>query len=123
MNILNNLELSDAEFLDLRSRNAQTSDYLVMPTGEKFLVLPCIFNLLSYIYEYLRLVRFFEDVSPDSANRMIDLIKFFNSRATQLILGSGAYYLGKLASITAKHLALMLHSLNLLLHELPFLKA
>ena len=123
MKILNNLELSDAEFLDLRSRNAQTSDYLVMSTGEKFLVLPCIFNLLSYIYEYLRLVRFFEDVSPDSANRMIDLIKFFNSRATQLILGSGAYYLGKLASITAKHLALMLHSLNLLLHELPFLKA
>jgi hypothetical protein len=41
----------------------------------------------------------------------------------QLILGSGAYSLGKLETIQPKHLALTAQCLSFILEELPFVKS
>ena len=55
-------------------------------------------------------------------HRVAELLKLFNSRTCQLVLGAGAMQVSGLKSITAKHLALANQSVTLVIALLPDIK-
>jgi vacuolar protein sorting-associated protein 54 len=73
--------------------------------GQQFHVVQTLQLLVGMIGEYLA----FRDAVPafgaDVAQRVLELLKVFNSRSCQLVLGAGAMQVSGLKSITAKHLA------------------
>lgn len=56
------------------------------------------------IYEYLHLIDYFKTMRDTSSKKLIELLKFYNSYANELIIGGGAFQLG--VQITAGNLAL-----------------
>jgi len=78
--------------------------------------------LLNMIVEYIDLARRIPLLSTEVVHRVAELLKLFNSRTCQLVLGAGAMQVSGLKSITAKHLALANQSLTLILALLPSIK-
>ncbi|CBJ32982.1 conserved unknown protein [Ectocarpus siliculosus] len=73
---------------------------------------------------FLQFADHFPTIGTDILTRLGELLRVFNSRATQLVLGAGAIHsTAKLKSISAKHLALCSQSLGLVRSLIPFLKA
>eukprot|EP00752_Nemacystus_decipiens_P001861 g1793.t1 len=73
---------------------------------------------------FLQFAAHFPAIATDVLTRLGDLLRVFNSRATQLVLGAGAIHsTAKLKSISAKHLALCSQSLGLVRAVIPLLKA
>ncbi|KAL4452640.1 hypothetical protein ABPG75_008302 [Micractinium tetrahymenae] len=79
--------------------------------------------MLSMLSEYLA----FRDAVPafaaEVAQRVLELLKVFNSRTCQLVLGAGAMQVSGLKSITAKHLALSCQCLGAFMALHPSLVA
>ncbi|VDM30258.1 unnamed protein product [Toxocara canis] len=63
------------------------------------------------------------DFAPELLMCVVELLKSFNSRSCQLILGAGALQLIGLKSISVKHLALSSRCLQLILRFVPYLKS
>ncbi|KAL4462624.1 hypothetical protein ABPG74_000454 [Tetrahymena malaccensis] len=61
-------------------------------------------HFLKMIYEYLHLIDYFKSMRESSSKKLIELLKFYNSYANELIIGGGAFQLG--VQITAGNLAL-----------------
>ncbi|XP_024532479.1 vacuolar protein sorting-associated protein 54, chloroplastic isoform X2 [Selaginella moellendorffii] len=62
--------------------------------------------LLKMIAEYVELSNALPALAAEVVHRVAEILKVFNSRACQLVLGAGALQVSGLKSITAKHLAL-----------------
>ncbi|KAI3990278.1 hypothetical protein MKX01_037617 [Papaver californicum] len=62
--------------------------------------------LLKMLSEYVQMNNFLPALSFEIVQRVVELLKFFNTRTCQLVLGAGAMQVSGLKSITAKHLAL-----------------
>ncbi|VDO62715.1 unnamed protein product [Heligmosomoides polygyrus] len=58
--------------------------------------------------------------AADLLSRVVELLKAFNSRCCQLILGAGALQLVGLKTISVRNLALASRSLQLIVHFVPF---
>lgn len=71
-----------------------------------FPVVPSLLTLLRVIASYLHCAVELPSVGPDILNRLVEILKLFNSRTCQLLLGAGARQVAGLKSITATHLAL-----------------
>ena len=72
-------------------------------------------TLLVAIRHHLRLARRLPALAPDVSLRIAELVKVYNARACQLVLGAGAMRSSGLRSITARHLALAHRSLRVAL--------
>lgn len=59
----------------------------------------------------------------DVSQRVVELLRSFNSKTCQLILGAGAMQVSGLKSITVKHLAVACHTIRLVLALFPCLTA
>ncbi|KAK9830219.1 hypothetical protein WJX72_010418 [[Myrmecia] bisecta] len=90
---------------------------------QRFHVVNTALMLLKLLEEYLT----FQDLVPafggEVARRVVELLKVFNSRTCQLVLGAGAMQVAGLKSITAKHLALSCQCLGALITLHPRLCA
>lgn len=62
--------------------------------------------LLKMIAEYIDISTALPSLASEVVHRVAELLKLFNSRTCQLVLGAGAMQVSGLKSITAKHLAL-----------------
>ncbi|MCL7039326.1 hypothetical protein MKW94_029953 [Papaver nudicaule] len=62
--------------------------------------------LLKMLSEYVQMNNYLPALSFEIVQRVVELLKFFNTRTCQLVLGAGAMQVSGLKSITAKHLAL-----------------
>ncbi|KAK6058472.1 Vps54-like protein [Cooperia oncophora] len=60
------------------------------------------------------------EFAADLLSRVVELLKGFNSRCCQLILGAGALQLVGLKTISVRNLALASRSLQLIVHFVPF---
>lgn len=60
----------------------------------------------SQLLEYVLVARNVPTIAQEVSERILKLIRSFNSQVCELILGSGAHTSGQLTNITAKHLAL-----------------
>ncbi|CAN0295657.1 unnamed protein product, partial [Laminaria digitata] len=73
---------------------------------------------------FLQFAAHFPAIVTDVLTRLGELLRVFNSRSTQLVLGAGAIHsTAKLKSISAKHLALCCQSIDLVRSLMPYLKA
>jgi hypothetical protein len=50
-----------------------------------------VLELIKILYEYIKVIRFFRDVSYEASCRLLDLLKSFNATTLGLILGSEAF--------------------------------
>ncbi|KAF9937686.1 hypothetical protein BGZ65_001174 [Modicella reniformis] len=72
--------------------------------------------------EYLDILNNISALTTDVMQRIIELLKLFNSRTCQVILGAGAMRSAGLKNITAKHLALASQSLSVFATLIPYIK-
>ncbi|KAF9918247.1 hypothetical protein BX616_009774 [Lobosporangium transversale] len=89
---------------------------------EVFFVVGCSLVLLDIVAEYLDILNNISALTTDVMQRIIELLKLFNSRTCQVILGAGAMRSAGLKNITAKHLALASQSLSMFATLIPYVK-
>ena len=72
--------------------------------GRQFFAVSATLEVLVLLADYLRVIINLETLTTDSVSRVIELLKAFNSRTCQVVLGAGAMRSAGLKNITAKHL-------------------
>ncbi|OTF80630.1 vacuolar protein sorting-associated protein 54-like protein [Euroglyphus maynei] len=92
----------------------------IMLNGERFVIVNTVINLVYMIIDYCQLgQQFGSSLSPDVFMRLIDLLKLFNSRTSQLILGAEALQVAGLKTISARTLIISMRSLIFILRFIP----
>ncbi|KAE7995999.1 hypothetical protein FH972_000748 [Carpinus fangiana] len=66
----------------------------------------CGLILVKMLSEFIDMNNFLPALSSEIVHRVVEILKFFNTRTCQLVLGAGAMQVSGLKSITSKHLAL-----------------
>ncbi|KAJ8758668.1 hypothetical protein K2173_000389 [Erythroxylum novogranatense] len=69
-------------------------------------IVNCGLILLKMLSEYIDMNNSLPALSSEVVHRVVEILKFFNTRTCQLVLGAGAMQVSGLKSITSKHLAL-----------------
>ncbi|KAL5827777.1 hypothetical protein ACOSQ4_019574 [Xanthoceras sorbifolium] len=85
-----------------RKSTSQTLSY----GGVGYHMVNCGLILLKMLSEYTGMNNFLPALSAEVVHRVVEILKFFNTRTCQLVLGAGAMQVSGLKSITSKHLAL-----------------
>nr|XP_013005491.1 LOW QUALITY PROTEIN: vacuolar protein sorting-associated protein 54 [Cavia porcellus] len=91
--------------------------------GQQYAVVGTVLLLIRIILEYCQCVDNIPSVTTDMLTRLSDLLKYFNSRSCQLVLGAGALQVVGLKTITTKNLALASRCLQLIVHYIPVIRA
>uniref|UniRef100_A0A8C5KCU1 Vacuolar protein sorting-associated protein 54 n=1 Tax=Jaculus jaculus TaxID=51337 RepID=A0A8C5KCU1_JACJA len=91
--------------------------------GQQYAVVGTVLLLIRIILEYCQCVDHIPSVTTDMLTRLSDLLKYFNSRSCQLVLGAGALQVVGLKTITTKNLALSSRCLQLIVHYIPAIRA
>uniref|UniRef100_UPI00398EA9A9 vacuolar protein sorting-associated protein 54 isoform X5 n=1 Tax=Pristiophorus japonicus TaxID=55135 RepID=UPI00398EA9A9 len=79
------------------------ADFLAVD-GQKYAVVGTVLLLIRIIFEYCQCVDDIPSITTDMLTRLSDLLKHFNSRSCQLVLGAGALQVVGLKTITTKNL-------------------
>ncbi|XWS18010.1 hypothetical protein CRYUN_Cryun32bG0005500 [Craigia yunnanensis] len=74
--------------------------------GVGYHMVNCGLILLKILSEYIDMNHLLPALSLEVVLRVVEILKFFNTRTCQLVLGAGAMQVSGLKSITSKHLAL-----------------
>ncbi|KAI5326782.1 hypothetical protein L3X38_035856 [Prunus dulcis] len=90
---------------NMKERGKSTSQTLFFK-GVGFHMVNCGLILMKMLSEYIDMNNFFPALSSEVVHRIVEILKFFNTRTCQLVLGAGAMQVSGLKSITSKHLAL-----------------
>uniref|UniRef100_A0A3N7ENJ7 Vacuolar protein sorting-associated protein 54 C-terminal domain-containing protein n=1 Tax=Populus trichocarpa TaxID=3694 RepID=A0A3N7ENJ7_POPTR len=89
----------------VKERGKSTSQTLSCG-GVGYHMVNCGLILLKMLSEYMDMNNYLPTLSSEVVHRVVEILKFFNTRTCQLILGAGAMQVSGLKSITSKHLAL-----------------
>ncbi|KAK9411086.1 vacuolar protein sorting-associated protein 54 [Crotalus adamanteus] len=98
------------------------ADFLIVD-GQKYAVVGTVLLLIRIILEYCQCVDNIPSIVTDMLTRLSDLLKYFNSRSCQLVLGAGALQVVGLKTITTKNLALSSRCLQLIVYYIPVIRA
>ncbi|KGL78076.1 Vacuolar protein sorting-associated protein 54 [Tinamus guttatus] len=98
------------------------TEFLVVE-GQKYATVGTVLLLIRIILEYCQCVDNIPSITTDMLTRLSDLLKYFNSRSCQLVLGAGALQVVGLKTITTKNLALSSRCLQLIVHYIPIIRA
>ncbi|NWH67030.1 VPS54 protein, partial [Geococcyx californianus] len=98
------------------------TEFLIVE-GEKYATVGTVLLLIRIILEYCQCVDNIPSITTDILTRLSDLLKYFNSRSCQLVLGAGALQVVGLKTITTKNLALSSRCLQLIVHYIPIIRA
>ena len=91
--------------------------------GEPHTFADSVLPLLASLSSYLSLQDQLPGARVEVGLKMADLLKLFNSRTCQLVLGAGAVSLAGLKTITIRNLAVTLRTLSLVSGLIPSLRA
>ncbi|XP_063774512.1 vacuolar protein sorting-associated protein 54 [Pseudophryne corroboree] len=100
----------------------KATDFLTVD-GQKYAVVGTVLILIRIILEYCSCVDDIPSITTDMLTRLCELLKYFNSRSCQLVLGAGALQVVGLKTITTKNLALSSRCLQLIVHYIPVIRA
>ncbi|EFR00910.1 hypothetical protein MGYG_03913 [Nannizzia gypsea CBS 118893] len=89
---------------------------------QKFILPESAFLILQATEEFQHFMAGIPNVVPDIAPSLLECLKLFNSRTSQLILGAGATKSAGLKNITTKHLALASQSLSFIIALIPYIR-
>uniref|UniRef100_A0A182K0X0 Vacuolar protein sorting-associated protein 54 n=1 Tax=Anopheles christyi TaxID=43041 RepID=A0A182K0X0_9DIPT len=90
--------------------------------GEPFALVGAALLLVQIVSEYCRCATQLPVIAPQLGRNVVDLLRMFNSRCCQLVLGAGALHVAGLKTITSSNLALVSRALELVLWLLPHVK-
>ncbi|KAH9930608.1 Vps54-like protein-domain-containing protein [Fomitopsis serialis] len=79
-------------------------------------------EVLVVLADYLKIIINLEMLTTETMSRVIELLKAFNSRTCQVVLGAGAMRSAGLKNITARHLALASQSLSIVISLVPYIR-
>ncbi|XP_029024932.1 vacuolar protein sorting-associated protein 54 isoform X2 [Betta splendens] len=91
--------------------------------GQKYAVVGTVLLLIRIFLEYCQCVNDIPSIATDMLTRLSDLLKHFNSRSCQLVLGAGALQVVGLKTITTRNLALASRCLQLVVYYIPIIRA
>ncbi|KAJ2844975.1 hypothetical protein J3B02_004807, partial [Coemansia erecta] len=115
------LSRNDSDAASIRS--VDTAGIGLMHIGsESFHVVGCSLVLVKSVVEYLQCAVNIPMLVTDVLQRLVEVLKAFNSRTCQVVLGAGAMRSAGLKNISAKHLALASESLSLCMELIPYAK-
>ncbi|KAM7419894.1 hypothetical protein PAMA_016814 [Pampus argenteus] len=114
--------------ITLPERKAQGPDEkkpteFLFVNGQKYAVVGTVLLLIRIFLEYCQCVHDIPSIATDMLTRLSDLLKHFNSRSCQLVLGAGALQVVGLKTITTKNLALASRCLQLVVLYIPIIRA
>jgi vacuolar protein sorting-associated protein 54 len=89
---------------------------------QKYILPECALAMLRVLERFLHLVTGIPSMSQDITSSLLDCLKLFNSRSSQLILGAGATRSAGLKRITTKHLALASQALSFFTAIIPYVR-
>ncbi|KAJ0797445.1 putative vacuolar protein sorting-associated protein [Helianthus annuus] len=89
-----------------KDAHGKSSIHLISFSGVDYHMVNCGLILLKMLSEYIEMNTVLPSLSSEVIHRVLEMLKFFNTRACQLVLGAGAMQVSGLKSITSKHLAL-----------------
>ncbi len=89
---------------------------------QKFILPESACAMLSAIESFVHLAAGIPSMAPEVANLLLDSLRHFNSRSSQLILGAGATRSAGLKNITTKHLALSSQALSFVIALIPYIR-
>ncbi|KAM7505724.1 hypothetical protein LguiB_004628 [Lonicera macranthoides] len=90
---------------NMKERGKSSSQTLSF-RGVGYHMVNCGLILLKMLSDYIDMNNFLPALSSEVVHRVVEILKFFNTRSCQLVLGAGAMQVSGLKSITSKHLAL-----------------
>jgi vacuolar protein sorting-associated protein 54 len=88
----------------------------------RYILVSSAASLLSTVDMFLSLTATFPTITPQIATCLLEVLRMFNSRSCQLILGAGARAEGGLKTITTKHLALASQALSFVIALIPYMR-
>ncbi|KAJ5512146.1 Vacuolar protein sorting-associated protein 54 [Penicillium fimorum] len=89
---------------------------------QKYLLPDSAVAMMRSIEEFEFLMSNIPSMIQDIAPHLLDILKLFNSRSSQLILGAGATRSAGLKNITTKHLALSSQALSFVIALVPYVR-
>ncbi|KAI8336713.1 Vps54-like protein-domain-containing protein [Chlamydoabsidia padenii] len=95
---------------------------LLIIHGQSYYVVGCTLLIIKLFEDYLQCVVNLDGMATDIMQKLMELLKMFNSRVCQVILGAGAMRSAGLKNISAKHLALASQSVGVMIALTPSLK-
>jgi vacuolar protein sorting-associated protein 54 len=112
---------SDTENSNGTSAAAATASSSITIDGKSFHLAATTQTLFTILDKNLEFADAVPAFLPDTSQRVVELLRTFNSRTCQLILGAGAMQVSGLKSISVKHLAVACHSVRAVLALFPAL--
>lgn len=88
----------------------------------RYILVSSASSLLSTIDTFLSLTAVLPSMTPQISTSLLDVLRTFNSRSCQLILGAGATRSAGLKNITTKHLALASQALSFIIALVPYMR-
>lgn len=114
----------------MRSSSADegASNVAKMPDAEvegiRYKVVWSCLLLVEMIMTNIEAAAHFQNLASNVVGKVAELLRLFNSRSTQLVLGAGAIHsAARLKSINAKHLSLVTQCLGMTIAILPHIRA
>ena len=89
---------------------------------EKFMLPESATTALAGIETFARLLTGIPNMSVDISSALLEYLKQFKSRSSQLVLGAGATRSAGLKNITTKHLAVSSQALSFIVAIIPYLR-
>ena len=89
---------------------------------QKFILPESASAMLRSVESFLHLAAGIPSMTPEVAGLLLDILRHFNSRSSQLILGAGATRSAGLKNITTKHLALSSQALSFIIALIPYVR-
>lgn len=89
-----------------KDEQARTTSQTLVYGGVGYHMVNCGLILFKMLSEYVDISRCLPALSSEVVHRVMEILKLFNTRTCQLVLGAGAMQVSGLKSITSKHLAL-----------------
>ncbi|OIV97295.1 hypothetical protein TanjilG_07047 [Lupinus angustifolius] len=108
--------------------NKKSVSQALLYKGVGYHMVNCGLILLKMLSEYIDMNNLLPSLSSEVVHRVVEILKFFNTRTCQLVLGAGAMQVSGLKSITSKHLALasqvisFIHAIIPEIRQILFLK-
>lgn len=115
------VDVSVADSTAGRSKKIRERPFMksIQIRGSNYHCVNCGLILLKMIAEYINISDSLPALATEIVHRVAEILKLFNSRSCQLVLGAGAMQVAGLKSITAKHLALASQTISLFYAIIP----
>lgn len=92
--------------------------------GVQYKVVWSCLLLVEMVMTNLSAAAHFQSLAPNAVTKVVELLRLWNARTTNLVLGAGAIHsAARLKSINAKHLSYVTQCLGMLMALLPHIRA